>query len=99
MLEEKKAKDEFYKVMSNKNEHTLSLSKNPTLKEKFFKTVEIQKILKTGNKKLCSIIPLTKSNVPNCVTIDTSLLYSLFTSECYLIGIKWNNYMQKKEEL
>jgi hypothetical protein len=98
-LEGENAQSVFQSILNNKIDHELSLGKNPTFAEKVRLTAKIQEILKDEKKKLFSVIPLVRNNVPHCITLDTVSFFDIFKDECGLLGWKRGNIVQKREEL
>jgi hypothetical protein len=98
-LEGENTQSVFQSILNNKIDHELSLGKNPTFAEKVRLTAKIQEILKDEKKKLFSVIPLVRNNVPHCITLDTVSFFDIFKDECGLLGWKRGNIVQNREEL
>jgi len=98
--DKKKAQRIFNEIRSGKTEHCFFLKKKKdNLEELFYLTAKIQKELKKKEKKLCAVIPLTTSNVPGCIALDTTSLYMWFYKECAANGWKKDALKENRNEI
>jgi hypothetical protein len=72
---------------------------NERLKEKIEKLNEDEQKPKEKLKKLFSVVPLVKTNVPHCITLDTCSIFDVFKDECGLLGWKRGTIMQNREQI
>ena len=71
----------FNDISKNNIEHELNPGKKPTLEALFRATAKMQEIIKKHGKRIFSLIPLTRSHIPNFIVLDTLGLYELFGKE------------------
>ena len=98
--DKKEAKKIFDGILSGKIDHPLKpKKKKDNLEELFHNTAAMQEKLKEVGKKICSVVPLTTTNIPGCIAIDTTILYLLFSKECLQNGWNRKNLKENRQEI